>query len=146
MRKKEEDSEPRSKRRYSERECANNACELEKKFVPHDRRQIFCCPQCRVNFYNDQRHIRNNSSLVKEKLLRLYDKKLGLIYARCVNKTGLCSVWKGILEYEQIDLRLLVEEQMNEGTKGTVRWLYRYGTELHPNSKEHFIIHKKTSK
>lgn len=143
MRKNEENSGSRSKRRYPERMCANHACEAEKKFIPHDRRQRFCCLQCRVNFHNDKRHLTNNTKLVNEKLLREYDKKLHKIFTRLADKAGYCAVSVKILEYESINLRLCVEDQTNPQTGGKVKWLYNYGTEQHPDNKNYFIIHKK---
>lgn len=136
----------RSKRRYPERTCSNPICDFGIGFIPHDKRQKFCCVQCRVNFYNDQRYTFNNTIFKNEKRLRQYDKLLGKIYNVFVNEDDYCAVWKGIFQYERINVRLLVEEQQNIRTGGSVRWFYQYGTELHPKDKNYFLIHKKQSK
>ena len=142
----EEKKGGRSKRKYPEKLCFNPNCEFEKKFIPHDRRQKFCCEQCRINFHNDKQHGDNNSSFRNEKLLRQYDKKLEKIYYRCVDKDDYCIVWKGILEYEGINVRLLVEEQQNTHTGEKVKWFYRFGTELDKQRPDFFTIYKKTKK
>ena len=136
----------RSKRTYPERKCFNSSCEFEKEFTPHDRRQKFCCNQCRVNYHNDARHTINNNELLNEKRLRGFDKKLKKIYQNCVDAKGVCTVSKEILAYEQIDLRLSVSEQANPKTGGKVKWFYTFGTEIHPNDSNYFLIYKKTSK
>lgn len=133
----------RSKRKYPERDCANPNCGFEQRFFPHDRRQKFCCEQCRVNFHNDIKHANNKTIYKAEKSLRAFDKKLEKIYYAFVNEDGYCIVWKDILAYEGINVALLVHEQQNTNTGGKVKWLFKYGTELHPNNPNYFIIHKK---
>lgn len=135
-----------SKRTYPVRDCSNPNCGFEQKFAPHDRRQKFCCEQCRINFHNDQKHNDNKTTFRSEKDLRQFDKRLAKIHKAFVNKDGYCTVWKGIFNYEQINVALLVSEQENPNTGGRVKWFYKYGTELHPKDNNYFIIHKKLTK
>jgi len=133
----------RSKRTYPERDCENPICGFEKRFTPHDRRQKFCCNQCRWNYYNDQTYNNNRTIFKNEKSLRHFDKMLERIYRAFVNDKGYCQVWKVFFEYEKINVGLLVQEQQNTATGGRVKWFYNYGTELHPKDSNYFIIHKK---
>ena len=136
----------RSKRTYPERDCENPNCGFEQRFIPHDRRQKFCIEQCRINFHNDQKHNDNTTIFKNEKNLREFDKRLAKIYKAFVDKDGYCVVWKGIFNYEQINVALLVTEQQNPRTGGKVKWFYKFGTELHPKDANYFIIHKKQTK
>ena len=136
----------RSKRKYPEKPCANASCSFDQRFVPHDRRQKFCCEQCRINYHNDKRHNDNKTTFQSERNLRQFDKKLARIYEAFVDKNGYCVAPKGIFNYEKVNVAFLVYEQQNTNTGGRVKWFYQYGTELHPKSADHFIIHKKQIK
>lgn len=101
----------RSKRKYPERLCANNSCAYVRIFIPHDKRQEYCCVQCRTDHNNDLRASINNTRFLNERLLRLYDKKLEKVYNRWVDSKGYCAVFKGYLEHEEIDLRFATQEE-----------------------------------
>ena len=133
----------KSKRRYAEKICHNPICDFGTKFIPYDIRQKFCCEQCRINFNNDQRRTLNNSAYKNEKFLREYDKKLKEIYQLENDAKGYCVAHISILKHKKINLQLLVHEQENTFTKGTVRWFYQYGTERHPVNKDYYIIHQR---
>ncbi len=135
----------RSKRKYPERVCANNSCAYVRIFIPHDKRQEYCCVQCRTDHNNDLRASINNTRFLNERLLRLYDRKLEKIYNRWVNSKGYCAVFKGYLEHEEIDLRFATQEERNISTNGKTRWFYNFGVEMHPKSEGYFIVHKRTS-
>lgn len=132
----------RSKRTYPQRICKNANCTHGKYYTPHDARQVWCCPPCGVEAYNDGRSKLNNSKFLPEKQLRIYDKLLGKLYAQ-YEKNNHCLVHKLILQHEQLDPSLNVEQQTNTQTGQQVKWYYEFGIEIHPTSKEHFIIHKK---
>ena len=138
---KVQEKKPRSGRRYPERICFNQAC--IKEFTPHDRRQKFCCEQCRVDYYNDRRHFANNSTFRNEKILRDCDAKTAKIFFRFADKSGFCEVPLILFQHEGIDLRLAIEENENTKTGGRVRWFYKYGTEIHPRKPGYLIVHKR---
>jgi hypothetical protein len=142
---KKEDDElvvVRSKRKYVERPCANSDCYFGKKYVPHDRRQKFCCAQCRINYHNDQRHINNITVLLKLKKLKQIDDKLANIYKRFLNKDGKCLVRSEVLFYENIDVMLMVKELENKQTKGKVKAYLRFGIELLSSDENYYLIHQ----
>ena len=132
----------RSKRKYPERPCANAHCDYGGNFIPHDRRQIYCSEQCRINFHNDNRHLESNSTFTHAKKLIEIDKKLSKIHKKYVNDKGYCAVMKEIFFHEDIDVMLLVQEKTNIQTKGKVKLYFRYGIELHPDNASYYIIHK----
>jgi hypothetical protein len=140
--KAEENDKSRSQRKYPERVCFNLNCEFQKKFIPYDRRQKFCCEQCRINYYNDQRHINNTTVLLKLKKLKQIDDKLANIYKRFLNKDGKCLVRREILFYENIDVMLMVRELENKQTKGKVKAYLRFGIELLSTDDNYYLIHK----
>jgi hypothetical protein len=131
-----------SKRKYPKRKCANLNCTHEKEFEPHDKRQLYCTLQCRTDASNDRRSLTNSTTYFQEKILRQYDKLLEKIHNRFL-KDKSCIVNKAYLNYEGVDVSLLVEESINKKTGNKVKWFYRYGTELHPTDPDFFIIHKK---
>jgi hypothetical protein len=131
-----------SKRSYPKRNCRNLVC--NKSYIPHDRRQLYCEPQCRINAANDRRYEENKKGYSKEKLLRATDKKLERVYDALMLKHPK-TVPIDILKYESIDLSLCVQTQVNEKTKGVIRWLYSYGVEVANKEQQTFIIHKRTN-
>lgn len=132
----------RSKRTYPESDCANLKCEHGKKFIPHDRRQKFCCPLCKSSNGNDRRRELILTKYSQEKQLRLIDLKLGKLYFQYLIRDA-CLVHKDIFNHEQIDLRFSVEQSTNIYTNEQVKWYYEFGVELHYNDNNFFIIHKR---
>ena len=132
----------RSKRIYPERLCGNPQCIISPKFKPDDLRRKFCCKQCRVNYYNDQRRELDNNTFINAKRLKEIDNKLLKIYARYANEKGYCAVRKELFHYENIEVMLLVKELNNPTTGGKVKGFFRFGIELHPQDQNYYIIHK----
>ncbi len=134
----------RSQRNYPQQVCKNLKCGHGKFFIPHDARQVWCCPPCGVEANNDIRREKNRTKFLPEKQLRIYDSILGRLYTKYVSN-NYCVVPLLIFKHEEIDLSLSVEQQTNTQTGQQVKWYYEFGIEIHPTSKEHFIIHKKES-
>ncbi len=135
------ENEPFSSRRYAERNCENPACVYNGYFQPHDRRQKFCCTQCRVNYYNDKRSEENRTVFLDVKNLKNMDRILHRIYTKYVEK-GFCTVRKEIFHYEGVDVMLLVKEWQNNRTGAKVKGYFRYGMELSAEDNNFFIVHK----
>jgi hypothetical protein len=133
---------PRSNRIYPTRPCLNKACSYGGKFTPHDKRQLYCCVQCRINASNDKRSALNNGKFVSEKLLRRYDQILSKLYKKYF-KDDVCAVKLDIILHEEIDLRLLTSDALNANTNQRIRWMYDYGTERHPKDESFIIIYKR---
>lgn len=145
MRKKKDSSlepAPKIKRRYPEKHCKNSRhCISGGKFIPHDRRQEYCCVKCGENFRNDRRHLANQNEYRSEKELRSIDAKLQRIYER-YEKDGTACVPIEIFNYEAIDISKMVSEKHNGVTNQPVKCFYKYGFEKHNNSNNFLIIHK----
>jgi hypothetical protein len=141
---KEENEERKffSKRRYPEIDCENDNCISGGPFEPHDRRQKFCCPQCRINFYNDRRNIEENTIFLDAKHLKYIDRKLDRMYKKYVNKDGSCQVIKELFHYESINVMLLLEEFQNKASGQKVKGYFRYGIELSAADNNFYFIHK----
>ena len=131
-----------SKRRYPKRKCKNPACNVEPDFAPHDKRQEYCCVQCRTDAGNDRRGIANRTIFANEKLLRDSDKKLAKLYAKFLSN-GHAIVHISYLEYEGVDVLLLVKKQKNLATGLQIHWFYEYGLEINIDNPDYFVIHKK---
>lgn len=138
-----EEREIFSKRRYPGKSCENDNCISGGTFEPHDRRQKFCCPQCRINFYNDRRNLEESTVFIDAKHLKYIDRKLERMYKKYVDGKGYCVVRKEIFHYENVNVLLLVQEQENTNTGKKVKWYFRYGIELHSENENYYIIYKK---
>ncbi len=149
----------KTSRTYPERECANNKqCISGGKYIPHDRRQKFCCSKCGENFRNDLRSERNSTIYIHEKYLRTIDKKLGKLYQKFL-KGNIAKVNQAYLIYEDIDPSFVVRlgkkvQKANEvnlanalnGIKNpatSISWYYQYGLARDPNAVNDFIIYKR---
>src|SRR5689334_3971739 len=129
-----------SNRRYPERKCKNPAC--TSKFEPHDRRQEYCEPQCRVNANNDKRFLANNTRFKDEKQARLNNKILESIWKK-LNDQKQKLVERSILEWEKFkfDSQVLINRNSKSGMN--ILWYYDFGIELVDKSRNLFEIHKK---
>lgn len=130
-----------SNRRYPTKKCKNPACKID--FEPHDRRQEYCEPQCRINANNDKRHLTNSSRFSDEKQARVNNKILESIWTRLTNeKQKLVS--QAILEWEMFKFDSQALLKKNTKTDRPIMWFYDYGLELIDSSKKIFELHKKT--
>ena len=87
-----------SKRQYPKKACANPAC--GSIYIPHDRRQLYCSTQCRINAANDRRYIANNTRFKDEKQTRKNNKILELIWKK-LEREKQKLVSKAVLELER---------------------------------------------
>jgi hypothetical protein len=127
-----------SKRRYPEQTCFNPDCEEE--FIPHDRRQIFCSTQCRINYYNDKKHIDNEERYFREAQLRRIDKMLeALTHGEFYLDE---QVKEEILDGFKID-RSIGTLEMNLLTGNPIRWYHAFGIEFLGNKL--YTIHTRTN-
>jgi hypothetical protein len=129
-----------SNRCYPEMECSNPECQI--LFTPHDRRQIFCEDQCRVNYYNDKRHANDNSRFADEKIARLNNKILAIIWKK-VTHLKKKIVQKSILEWEGFRFDSQVMITKNAKTGNNILWYYDFGLELVDTKDGLFEIHNK---
>ncbi len=133
----------KSNRTYPPKDCKNPACDIEPVFVPTWFTQVFCQPQCRWNYHNDQRRIKASTTHIAEKLLRGADKKLGEMLVKV--KRGNLAVTDALLAYEGIDTSLSTFQEKNIQTGGQIRWFHCYGLELIPATGR-YTIHQRNVK
>jgi len=129
-----------SNRRYSPITCSNPACGIE--FVPHDRRQIYCEQQCRINFNNDKRHEENNSRFSDEKQSRLNRKILAAAWEKLINQKEKL-VARINLEWDKFNFQTQASIKKNLKTGRNILWYHDYGLELIDPAGNLFEIHKK---
>jgi hypothetical protein len=132
-----------SNRRYPEKECKNLACKA--RFEPHDRRQEYCEPQCRINANNDKRFEANNTRFNDEKQARVNNNILASIWRKLLNQKQK-FVYKNILEWEKFQFDSQAMIMQNSKTGNTILWYYDYGLELVDQTCNIFEIHKKSIK
>lgn len=138
----EKDNQFFSSRRYALRDCVNPNCEFYPQYVPHDKRQKFCCAQCRKNFHNDQRSLEDNTIFIDLKNLKSIDRKLDKIYIKHADQKGYCCVRKEVFYHEGINVMLLVKELRNSVTGKPVKGYFRYGIELSAQDNNFYFIYK----
>ena len=109
----------------------------------HDRRQLYCEPQCRINANNDRRFHANNSRFIDEKQARLNNKILETAWKKLSNKKQK-TVELQILEWEGFKFDTQAATTKNTKTRNHIRWCYDYGLELIDTTQKIFEIHKKT--
>ena len=123
-----------SKRRYPITECANRDCQT-RVYTPHDKRQRFCCVQCRFNYNNDRRskQEKNTKSWLTE--LERCDKKLEICYLHLKYKEKSIEDW--FLKMMKFDLSNASLEK-SQKTDKQVYWFKRYG--LQPVNKKETLF------
>lgn len=129
-----------SNRVYPLQLCINPDCGEE--FYPHDRRQVFCCPQCRINYYNDQRRIENTERFGLEEQLRTADKVLEVLLDSDFYQEEQIS--EATLEAFAIPMHIGTLEE-NLLTHRPIRWYHAYGLELVDKTQRLFTIHSRTN-
>jgi hypothetical protein len=130
-----------SNRRYTTRKCKNTACNI--KFEPHDRRQEYCEPQCRINANNDKRHLENATRFNDEKQARFNNKVLNTIWNRLLYQKQK-RVNGYILEWEKFVFESQAMITINNKTRRNILWYHDYGLELLDPDKRIYELHKKT--
>lgn len=128
----------RSRRQYPSKTCFNPRCKVE--FTPHDRRQIFCSHQCRVNFFNDKKHEENTERFFRQDELKRADRLLEALLDSEFYKDN--RIREATLDGFEID-RFIGTLEMNLLTKNPVRWYHSFGIEYLGN--ELYTIHKRTN-
>ncbi len=130
-----------SNRRYPERECKNPAC--DEIFEPHDRRQLYCEPQCRINASNDRRHEANNTRFLGEKISRRNSKILEKIWLQLQEQKEKI-VSRDILSWEKFawDAPMTVNKKNSDNTN--VLWYYEFGIGAADKAGNNFMIFKRS--
>lgn len=129
-----------SNRIYPAQVCINPDCGEE--FYPHDRRQVFCCRQCRINYYNDQRRIENAERFGLEEVMRSADKVLEVLLDSNFFQDELIS--EETLQAFAIPMNIGTLEE-NLLTRRPIRWYHAYGLELVDKTGRLFTIHYRTN-
>ena len=129
-----------SNRSYEEIVCSNPACGTE--FAPHDRRQIYCTTQCRINFYNDKKHFLDQDRYFSEKKLRECDQKLELLMkSNFYNNEKIEQVLLAKFDIDQ-SIGSLV---LHLDTGRPIRWYHSFGIELVNERLKLYTIHQRTN-
>ena len=129
-----------SHRRYLPQECANPAC--QDIFVPHDRRQIYCEPQCRINANNDRRYFENNTRFFDEKIARRNCKILEFIWEK-ISLRKYKIVSRERLDFEEFDFDSPHQVTVNPKTGREIRWYHNFGLENYPFTDKLFTLYKR---
>lgn len=130
-----------SNRLYPSKKCKNPGCEAD--FDPHDRRQEYCEPQCRINANNDKRFEANNTRFSDEKQVRVNHRILETIWKKMLNhKQKLVD--RSILEWEKFKFDSQAMIMKNSKSGNSILWYYDYGLELVDPTRNLFEIHKKS--
>lgn len=128
-----------SNRRYPERICKNPECGTT--FEPHDRRQLYCEEQCRINANNDKRHFEENSRFRDGKQTRVNNQILNSIWQVLMDEK-LKMVSKERLEWLGFNFDSQARHMKNNQTGRRILWYYDYGLEPVDKYGNIFEIHK----
>ena len=126
-------------REYEERTCINPQC--QEVFTPHDFRQIYCTTQCRINFFNDERRLRNSNRYPQEQVLRQSDKILERLYNSPNYNDD--KIEETVLLYSGVNFKIGTWEE-NLITHQPIRWYHAYGLELVERENRFYTIHFRT--
>lgn len=113
-----------SNRKYPRKNCP----QCSKSFIPTDRRQIYCCAQCRIDFNNDKRLTQDASAL--------YFKKALIHNQRCLKKAYEVLIREKedqinieFLRYDGFEPGIYSQRNINETLGTTILWSLDYGIE-----------------
>lgn len=128
-----------SQRKYPPRICKSRYCRLT--FIPHDARQEFCVPQCRINENNDKRSDVDKPFNEDRKKIKNNDKVLSLAYKKMIiEKQEFIN--KDFLEFAGYDFSTYFNTSKNKLTSNTIFWNIKYGIEPANKQMLLFVIHK----
>lgn len=126
-------------RKYPSRHCSNPECNI--LFVPHRRNQLYCTPQCRINFNNDKRREKNLTDYATEKIIKKNEEVLKkLLSSPFCKKDEISMIF---LQHEGYDFKVSSDSLENKATGQTIRWCHTHGIELKSTNLKIFVIHKR---
>ena len=128
-----------SNRRYPPAICANPNCRTS--FEPHDRRQLYCEPQCRINANNDRRFLENETRFSDEKIARRNSKILEFLWNKHKNLRRK-MITRSMLDFENFDFEGSCKVMKNSNTGRTIQWFHNYGLEPVIFTEKLFWLHK----
>lgn len=114
----------------------------EEEFHPHRSNQIYCTEQCRINYHNDQRKLKNEERFGLEKILKHNDTTLESLYESNFYQDEL--IQESVLLGCDINLNACTLEK-NLDTGRPVRWFHAYGVELVDYENRLYTIHHRTN-
>ena len=127
-----------SNRKYTSKSCS----QCKKSFTPTDRRQIYCCHQCRIDFNNDKRfRVEAEALLIKKGLLK---NEKTLKYAYELLKLNLTKeIAIDYLIYSGFQPGIFSGQSINREIGTKVLWSLGYGIEgIQSNNKVVKILKK----
>lgn len=130
----------RSKRRYPPRICESRYC--RKSYIPHNKRQRFCVPQCRIDENNDKRADTDKPFNEERKKIKKNDKVLEAAFKK-LSDDQKRFINKDFLEFAGYDFGVYFALSKNASTGNTIFWNIKYGIEPADSQRQLFIIHKK---
>lgn len=113
-----------SNRTYPIKRCANPACQIRHYFYPHDRRQKFCSAQCRSDFFNDKRSLKEKSLQAHLKKAEEQDQKLHVLYSHLGYDSS--PVEEFMIDLFNIDYTVAKKEKLLSSSK-EIWWFNSYG-------------------
>ena len=129
-----------SNRKYPLRECKKKGCNTS--FIPTDRRQLYCCPQHRIDHNNDERTIRSMPARAINEINGANHQILEKLYNILKEKNQLTSVVGELLTYLGYNWQFATDRTRNIKTNGEIIWSYHFGLEGNPDAKT-FTIHER---
>lgn len=127
-----------SKRRYPARNCK----QCRQAFTPTDRRQVYCCSQCRVDFNNDKRSEQEAPLLAFKKKLA-HNEKCLIKAKKTLEKNNRDYISLDFLLYDGFEIDVYSERGVNQTTGNTVLWSLQHGLEGVDKNRNLYKIIKK---
>ncbi len=127
-----------SKRIYPTKKCRQDS----KLFTPTDARQVYCCPQHRIDFNNDQRKIRE--APVRSIADKLKKNEQVLIRAtEALSRLGQRIISLDMLFYDGYEIDVFSSSSINKKTGKKILWNISCGIEGCDEINTGCIIHKR---
>jgi hypothetical protein len=111
-------------RKYPPKQCPG----CKKTYIPTDVRQIYCIPQCRINFNNDNRKLKEAPAQLLKKKLFQNERILKHAYD-WLNFYSKGDIALDFLLFNGFEPKIFSEQSINQDIGTRVYWSFQYGIE-----------------
>ncbi len=119
--------------------CKKKGC--DNSFTPTDRRQLYCCPQHRIDHNNDERAIKSMPVIALTEILKNNQRILEVAQQALTDIKDNSMLTSECLKFIGYDWQYSTDRTKNIITEREITWCYHYGIEAENDSASRFILH-----
>ncbi len=127
-----------SNRRYPPKKCP----QCQRNYIPTSKRQIYCVPQCRIDFNNDKRNRDDAQSVSFTKALKINRKSLKKGFEK-LEKHQEQYLNLEFLKYDGFNPAIYSDQSIEKGNGNMILWSLDYGIEGIDKQRTIIKIHKR---